>query len=1316
MRTNATSTLLFVVMHMYMHHTDEPYIKRSSEIVMKQMRTLELTSVTFSVFNDKVTSNNNIPTIRDKDGMSSSELYAGDSSCAKCSCIDNNCRGHVGKILLNYKYVLYVYKSKVKMLLKLTCNICYRPLRTMPKTSHMHDIVLHRRLCDHYDSLCQCTGIMEKLTPSEEITKLCNIYTRFERLSKTNVLNDLFHLDPRDNVLIDYILVPSIKLLKQIHNGAVVIAAYDKLFDSLRRNTSHNEIIKKVDDIMHEIKVSLKDKPGMLRKLLITRKVDNTARAVIVGDPWIGLEDVGVPKVIAHCLSANIFVDRHNLIDCMKLVTQQVANSLSHDGHLHKIVNNDVTLSVSFYIRNNEAISVSVDYDCCVICGNNYMKYLRGTEHEVMSQLQKDQRVSIHKDGVQIAHIETERIVVAYVNALFKHPQIHVKKVPLQEGCYINAPVDRHNVIVHRNPVLSANSLHHHKLKIFATSEQPCLTLSERWSQRQYISTCNQTIAVVDDVGKANDLHNADVTLEYFVEVTKDTKKYRMVTSRNNTLYNKRNANVDNVRTGDNVSSHDRNTRIVRLTDAANCDTRCALSLNPLATSPYGADFDGDEMNVALSAWSDTGDVSLLSDVTKGVFGPIHDAKYGLYCLCTDDIGLSSLHSSYEDLVHNELRRNVNNICCAYVDPSKHIITKCICDMQGDNSDNDVGFCQIIIQCIQHKECRDDAIIRFAQCGMSNTEAKSILQDATMLHNLREDVVRDGLHGSTTHDEPHVIYALCIRYIMRVFRQYSRYSQLGSTNFSVQNYLGSLRLNDCRHSLRNHFDYNEFFVSYIGNNDNMQSIYADYAQLANEREMLSQFYSDIAMYLYCICDHCGLYYYSKDRHNSGRIVESGCRPKQATYNTIYNEIGFTTRTLPNGVGVDYIHNNFMCGVTEQEYLSLCYANRTQAVNKAENTAPEGDNMRLRCNYMSSAHKHEDRWYNGEDVIYEHIDSNTTCSLSERIQLNRNNTYKYSLDSTFDRVQYRKSNKVSSDIRLLKRNVLHSGQRKLLMAEIDFLTDVSNDGDIVVYAGAAPGSHISTLLALFPNISFHLYDNASFSSNLRNKVTGRFVDRVIVHNEYLSAQLCNERYANTLGNLLFISDIRTNTSSNNKLMCSEFANTNEHSTNCVVKSKPTNDDVTKDNSTNLALVNALQPKHCMLKFRLPYDDGSTCMLRGELRLQCWSGHESTETRLVSSYPYETTNYSHREYEERMFCHNIRRLKRVTDMRLNEYVTQFVESNNIIPYYDAYREAHIVDKYVAHKGTNIRYVYECIGQTLNMDATYYKQKTIESLEAE
>ena len=80
----------------------------------------------------------------------------------------------------------------------------------------------------------------------------------------------------------------------------------------------------------------------------------------------------------------------------------------------------------------------------------------------------------------------------------------------------------------------------------------------------------------------------------------------------------------------------------------------------------------------------------------------------------------------------------------------------------------------------------------------------------------------------------------------------------------------------------------------------------------------------------------------------------------------------------------------------------------------------------------------------------------------------------------------------------RKSTVHWGQRKLLLSEIEFLTRYSQDGMTVVYAGAAPGTHISYLSELFPSLRFVLVDPADFHCYP--------TDRIVVLEEFFTDEV------------------------------------------------------------------------------------------------------------------------------------------------------------------------------------------------------------------
>ena len=64
----------------------------------------------------------------------------------------------------------------------------------------------------------------------------------------------------------------------------------------------------------------------------------------------------------------------------------------------------------------------------------------------------------------------------------------------------------------------------------------------------------------------------------------------------------------------------------------------------------------------------------------------------------------------------------------------------------------------------------------------------------------------------------------------------------------------------------------------------------------------------------------------------------------------------------------------------------------------------------------------------------------------------------------------------------EKTAIHWGQRKLLMSEIEFLLSTlpKSQQCVVVYAGAAPGTHVRILADMFPSHLFVLVDPAPFT--------------------------------------------------------------------------------------------------------------------------------------------------------------------------------------------------------------------------------------------
>lgn len=189
-----------------------------------------------------------------------------------------------------------------------------------------------------------------------------------------------------------------------------------------------------------------------------------------------------------------------------------------------------------------------------------------------------------------------------------------------------------------------------------------------------------------------------------------------------------------------------------------------------------------------------------------------------------------------------------------------------------------------------------------------------------------------------------------------------------------------------------------------------------------------------------------------------------------------------------------------------------------------------------------------------------------------------------------------------------KTVNHWGQRKLLMSEIEFLTMFHTQADVVVYAGAAPGTHIGYLSGLFPRLKFVLVDPADFTVKSTNKID--------VRQEFFTDDIAKEFSSQRS---LFICDIRT----------ADWK---------VQSSEEVEDSVEADQKAQLNWVQIMNPVASILKFRLPWGAGATHYLEGDIYLPVWGPVTTIETRLITRKNAGMIYYNHKRYEERLFYFN------------------------------------------------------------------------------
>jgi Poly A polymerase regulatory subunit len=236
-----------------------------------------------------------------------------------------------------------------------------------------------------------------------------------------------------------------------------------------------------------------------------------------------------------------------------------------------------------------------------------------------------------------------------------------------------------------------------------------------------------------------------------------------------------------------------------------------------------------------------------------------------------------------------------------------------------------------------------------------------------------------------------------------------------------------------------------------------------------------------------------------------------------------------------------------------------------------------------------------------------------------------------------------------------RSVNHWGQRKLFISELEFLSLYSNPGDLVVYAGAAPGTHTNFLSELFPNLTFFLVDPSPFIA--------KETDKIKIKQSFFTDETCKES-SKMNKSILFISDIRTGDPY--KL------------SNVEVEKSIKNDMEMQKNWVKL-----LKPKASMLKFRLPWEVGKTSYLNGKIFFPVWGRETTTECRLITTLEDLEKGeilYNNKKYEEQMFYFN-----RVTRVQYYDHPFDFYEGLDHC--YDCAAEIKIIKDFIGKENNKI-----------------------------
>ncbi len=310
----------------------------------------------------------------------------------------------------------------------------------------------------------------------------------------------------------------------------------------------------------------------------------------------------------------------------------------------------------------------------------------------------------------------------------------------------------------------------------------------------------------------------------------------------------------------------------------------------------------------------------------------------------------------------------------------------------------------------------------------------------------------------------------------------------------------------------------------------------------------------------------------------------------------------------------------------------------------------------------------------------YINNEIECKINNKItNLKKNDLFKIKKINDIQRIldsERDPSQEYKRRIGEIK-TVIHFGQMKLLLSEIEFLTLYSKPNDHVIYAGAAHGNHINFLSLLFPYVIFTLIDPNPFVCKENCKI------RII--NDYFTNKMAEEMKNEFGEKILFISDIRT--------AKWEIGQTPE-------QQMQVERDVKKDMDMQQEWVRLLGYPKSMLKFRLPWYSGKTIYLKGDIYIQCYGPQTTTETRLIVKDGNQMTEYDNKTYEEQLFFFN-------NYTRVNVY-SHDVKYSGVDCCYDCASMILILSNYIRkyyHIWNNVKNFFDSIEKNTVSDLIYY-----------
>lgn len=1092
-------------------------------------------------------------------GPASTLLYVDDKQgvCDTCSKQYGSCIGHILYHELRHTHVHPAYADTVNQLFGCICPKCKQLERNIPPSATQSRHILYNKLAAHVlDITQQCNCVDKSKTPKWDEVALVEYLRKMADMPATDYLPKL-GLPPARMLLCRYYPIISHKVISVMLEAKNLNDAYTGLLN-VQKCQSRDTEAAMLASVYKYTNISISGKEGICRRFIGSVNQARSARGVIVSNPDLAVNEVGVAPRIARALVTEMDVTEDTLESVVDMITQSRVQRLRHRGERYKVSSSECKLVCS----NDEGcyvvtpgLQLAIDGVVHTLYSNNvYMLYtqvLRATE------------VVLPALGVSV--IPTATYIA--VSCLRPHVDGMQMDVPVIVGCSAVVVADRTPVNVSRNPVLGANSLRRFVAVRGTTECVSSLSTTEKYYDKYVTSQIIQTVALAPVTHTVAEGSVTDrVTLHLLPQLPTTSKGVVCLGLANHVPLPPPGEYVDNDVT---------------------------IKINPITTPGYNADFDGDEENLVVTHCADP-TTSIVPDMLrmeggKPVYYPNHDGKYGLWVFAQ---GKGKLQARLRDAM-----RDFDNTYVAE---------------------------EVDRKSLPRYTSMRDAIEVEAEVKKANRCKARLVQWRQLLQSM-----------------PGVF-----------------------TNVYVADFYMALLDANLHDTIANVANYNRAVVAayeaYL-NHEEYRCMYD-----CTTEQGIASYYAHVTKTAYAFCDAYGMTI-DYEGVTAKHIVESGARTSVETYMAVYHAVGNVKYMLPGDRTFrTHIKGNYMSGLSPQEHVHLAHQSRASGSKKARMAAPEGDIMRHTCEYVTAFEATRYEWRRLGNRYYTHRP--TSIPLHERLAnyVAETHIYRRELDLANRPFSYMPKEDIPVAVynTMIPKN--HRGQLKLLLSELEFLTQYARHDTLLVYAGAASGSHLLPLLILFPKLTMHLYDTADFCKELHSH------SRVTVFKEYLTPDVVAARGYRNHDHVLFCSDIRT-----------------DHGDVGVDE-----DNVVADNELTLRLVKDINAYASIIKFRCPFVAGTTTTFEGRILQQAWTSAGSSETRIWCERPYRTVQIDNKAYEDAMFCHNLRRRCKYADTHVLPAMELDLRREGIAIGYDAILHTEILNAYANKYDTTAEEVYKLI----------------------